>query len=82
MLCTTEIGHWMSGPTIAVFISNSQHCHSIILITIELIEADIMLNKGHSLYTLQCNELNWGHPTLISQSQVTFTTKESGFGSW
>ena len=32
MLCTTEIGHWMSGPTIAVFISNSQHCHSIILI--------------------------------------------------
>ena len=26
-------------------------------------------------------ELNWGHPTLISQSQVTFTTKKSGFGS-
>ena len=30
---------------------------------------------------LQCNELNRGHPTLISQSHVTFTTKESGFGS-
>ena len=30
---------------------------------------------------LQCNKLNRGHPTLISQSQVTFSTKESGFGS-
>ena len=30
---------------------------------------------------LQCNELNRGHPTLISQSQITFTTKDSGFGS-
>ena len=30
---------------------------------------------------LQCNKLNRGHPTLISQSQVTFTTKESGFSS-
>ena len=33
------------------------------------------------LFILQCNELNRGHPTLISQSLVTFTTKESGFGS-
>ena len=30
-----------------------------------------MLNKGHSLYTLQCNELNWGHQTLISQSHLS-----------
>ena len=30
---------------------------------------------------LQCNKLNQGQPTLISQSQVMFTTKESGFGS-
>ena len=34
-----------------------------------------------SIVLLQCNELNRGHPTLISQSQVMFVTKESGFGS-
>ena len=42
------------------------------------------LRQEHFLETvslLQCNKLNRGHPTLISQSQVTFTTKESGFGS-
>ena len=33
-------------------------------------------------FPLQCNELNLGHPTLISRSLVMFTTKESGFGSF
>ena len=50
----------------------------------KLFFSTLKLNKCYTRfasYGLQCNELNRGHPTLISQSQVTFTTKESGFSS-
>ena len=29
--------------------------------------------------SLQCNEINWGHPTFFYQSQDEFRTKESEF---
>ena len=35
-------------------------------------------NVDIKFIVLQGTELNQGHPTLISHSQVTFTTKESG----
>ena len=32
-----------------------------------------------ALLSLQCNELNWGHPTFFYQSQDEFRTKDSQF---
>ena len=38
-----------------------------------------LTHKTGSLYILQCNELNRGHPRFFSQSQDEFRTKESEF---
>ena len=62
----------LSGGSMNVMIT----CFTIRHMSIQLSQYDTNSN----IKLLQYNELNRGHPTLISQSQVTFTTKESGFG--